>query len=471
MQRRVTHDLNSSLSGKTAFILDSVYKLSTENNGELMAVLIWFKGDLRLDDNPVLHEALGHKSCLPVYCLDPGQWVPGRHGMSACGARRAAYLLESLANLHASLQRLGSGLLVQLGCAEQILPQLCAQLGIDQVVSHDEHAPDEQALLRRVAAALPEGTRLTLRHSNALFALNDLPFALEKLPQVFTRFRHQVEKYPPAFKALGAPQRLPGWPESASCLSAGVPPLTDLGMSLAVHEPRSSLPYGGGETAAKVWLADYFWGTQAVRDYKATRNQLQGHYFSSKLSAALAHGCLSPRRVSAELHRHEQCFGANESTYWLWFELLWREFFRLNLRLHGKHFFLRGGLNAGDPPSSQDQRFIDWRNAETGQAFIDASISELNASGFLSNRARQIVASYLIHDLQQDWRLGAAWFQQQLVDYDVASNWGNWAYIAGVGHDPRGGRVFNLAKQIEQYDPDGRYVATWSGKPLAKNSR
>jgi len=162
-----------------------------------------------------------------------------------------------------------------------------------------------------------------------------------------------------------------------------------------------------------------------------------------------------------ELHRHEQSLGANESTYWLWFELLWREFFRLNLRLHGKHFFLRGGLNGGNPPAGHDQRFREWRNAETGQPFIDAGMNELNASGFLSNRARQIVASYLIHDLQQDWRLGAAWFQQQLVDYDVASNWGNWAYIAGVGHDPRGGRAFNVAKQTEQYDPNGRYISAW----------
>ncbi len=427
-----------------------------------MSVLVWFKNDLRLQDNPVLREALGSAACLPVYCLDPAEFVPNRHGMTSCGARRTNFLLESLVDLHASLQQLGSGLLVRVGSAERILPQLCAELGIDRVVSHDEHAPDEQALLDRVTAALPEGTRVVLCQSNALFALEDLPFTEEKLPQVFTRFRHQLEKYPPTIESLAAPEQLSGWPAGASDLVAGVPCITDLGFTPVAHERRSSLPYSGGETAAKAWLDDYLWHSKAIRQYKSTRNQLQGHYFSSKLSAALAHGCLSPRSIVLELRRHEERFGANESTYWLWFELLWREFFRLSLRLHGKRFFRRGGLHAGSPPTGHDQRFNEWRNAVTGQPFIDACMTELNASGFLSNRARQIVASYLVHDLQQDWRLGAAWFQQQLVDYDVASNWGNWAYIAGVGHDPRGGRVFNVAKQVEQYDPEGRYVAFWS---------
>lgn len=428
-----------------------------------MGVLVWFKHDLRLDDNPVLLEAMQSEACLPVYCLDPAQFIPDKRGMRPCGARRAAYLLESLADLNASLQQLGSGLVVRIGAADQILPTLCAQLGVKRVVTHAEHAPHELALASRVAAALPAASTLETVHSNGLFSPHDLPFSEDNLPQVFTRFRHQVEKYPPAMEALAAPSRLPGWPAGAGELCAGIPSLADLGLPAVHPEPRSSLPYIGGESAALAWLDDYIWRSQAVRHYKSTRNQLQGRYFSSKLSAALTHGCLSPRRVVVELRRHEERFGANESTYWLWFELLWREFFRLNLRLHGKRFFLRGGLHNGSPPTAHDQRFVAWCNARTGQSFIDASISELNASGFLSNRARQIVASYLVHDLEQDWRLGAAWFEQQLVDYDVASNWGNWAYIAGVGHDPRGGRQFNVSKQVTQYDPDGKYVSCWLG--------
>lgn len=426
-----------------------------------MVTLVWFKNDLRLDDNPVLLAALQSQACLPVYCLDPAQFRQDENGIRACGERRAAYLLQSLEDLHAALQQLGSGLLVQVGAADLVLPQLCERLAVTRILCHAEHAPDELAVIGRLEAALSERTTLSLWPSNSLFAPQDLPFDAEKMPQVFTRFRHQIEKYPPGIEALAAPTWLPAWPADAIGLSAGVPSLADLGLTAAPDEPRSSLPYTGGAAAAQAWLDDYFWRSQAVRHYKTTRNELQGYYFSSKLSAALAHGCLSPRRIVVELRRHEQTFGANESTYWLWFELLWREFFRLNLGLHGKQVFHRGGLAGGLAPAGHDHRFDQWRAARTGQAFIDASMTELNASGFLSNRARQIVASYLIHDLRQDWRLGAAWFEQQLVDYDVASNWGNWAYIAGVGHDPRGGRQFNVARQVAQYDPDQRYVKRW----------
>ena len=268
-----------------------------------MIALVWFRSDLRLDDNPVLLETLHSDACLPVYCLDPAQFIPGKQGLRGCGVHRATYLLDSLAALHSSLQKRGSGLLVRLGAADQLLPTLCAEFGVNRILTHAEHAPDELALLGRVAAALPERTLMQQRESNALFAVDDLPFTLNGLPQVFTRFRHQIEKQPPPMQARPAP-----------------------------------------EAAAQVWLQDYLWQTQAVRHYKTTRNQLHGHYFSSKLSAALTHGCLSPRRIMVELQRHEQQMGANESTYWLWFELLWREFFRLNLVLHGKQFFLRGGL-------------------------------------------------------------------------------------------------------------------------------
>lgn len=427
-----------------------------------MITLVWFRSDLRLDDNPVLLETLHSDACLPVYCLDPAQFIPGKQGLRGCGVHRATYLLDSLAALHSSLQKRGSGLLVRLGAADQLLPTLCAEFGVNRILTHAEHAPDELALLGRVVAALPEGTLMQQRESNALFAVDDLPFTLNGLPQVFTRFRHQIEKQPPPMQARPAPEYVPPLPSGVDQRLGVDLCLADLGLEPLPLEPRTSIPYQGGEAAAQVWLQDYLWQTQAVRHYKTTRNQLHGHYFSSKLSAALTHGCLSPRRIMVELQRHEQQMGANESTYWLWFELLWREFFRLNLALHGKQFFLRGGLRGDHSRGTHDQRFDDWRSGRTGQPFIDACLRELNATGFLSNRARQIVASYLVYELQQDWRLGAAWFEQQLVDYDVASNWGNWAYIAGVGQDPRGGRHFNIARQVQEHDPGGDYVAMWS---------
>lgn len=426
-----------------------------------MISLVWFKQDLRTDDNPVLNAAMQHTECLPVYCLDPRWFVPDARGLSRCGPGRAQFILDSLTDLQRTLQLNGSDLLVLHGAPEQVLPALCDELGVDILYTHDEHAPDEKALLAGVEQSLPEYVELRLIGSNALFDPAQLPFALERLPAVFTRFRNQIEKRPPEHLPVAMPSVLAPLPHGARRYARSMPSVAELGLQAMSPEPRSALPAGGGETSGRAWLDDYLWGSQAVRHYKETRNELLGRHFSSKLSAWMTHGCLSPRRIMYELRSHESVHGANDSTYWVWFELLWREFFRLSLRLHGAAFFRFGGLAGGNPPRGNDQRWIDWREANTGQPFVDACLVELNCSGFLSNRGRQIAASYLVHDLQQDWRLGASWFEQQLIDYDVASNWGNWAYIAGVGHDPRGGRVFNVQLQAQRYDPEGAYVATW----------
>ncbi|WP_371924928.1 FAD-binding domain-containing protein [Endozoicomonas sp. SCSIO W0465] len=109
------------------------------------------------------------------------------------------------------------------------------------------------------------------------------------------------------------------------------------------------------------------------------------------------------------------------------------------------------------------ERFQKWCAGNTPWPIVNACMKDLQATGYLSNRGRQLVASCFIHELGMDWRYGAAWFEQQLVDYDVGSNWGNWQYLAGVGADPRGCRHFDLDKQARQYDPDGSYVKRWEG--------
>jgi deoxyribodipyrimidine photo-lyase len=114
------------------------------------------------------------------------------------------------------------------------------------------------------------------------------------------------------------------------------------------------------------------------------------------------------------------------------------------------------------PSKHQAKRFDRWRQAQTGHAFIDAGMRELNATGYSSNRLRQNLASYLIHDLACDWRAGAAWFEAQLIDFDVYNNQGNWLYLSGRGTDPRGSRRFNPDKQAHDYDADGRFRAMWA---------
>ena len=187
-------------------------------------------------------------------------------------------------------------------------------------------------------------------------------------------------------------------------------------------------------------------------------------HFSTKFSPWLACGAISAAMIYAGLKRFEVERGANDSTYWIWFELLWRDYFRFLHLQHGKKLHRKqglGGFELANVPSNK-QGFTRWCEGRTGEPLVDAGMHELAATGWLSNRMRQIVASYLIHDLGADWRAGAAWFESQLIDYDVYSNQGNWLYIAGRGTDPRGGRRFNPQMQAQQHDRDGAYRRFWN---------
>ena len=180
------------------------------------------------------------------------------------------------------------------------------------------------------------------------------------------------------------------------------------------------------------------------------------------MSPWLAVGALSPREVVRQVTLFEEQVEKNESTYWIYFELLWREFFHWLQAKYGEKWFKFGGIQQKVPDTKHNPKvFVDWCNGNTGYPIIDACMKQLKATGYMSNRGRQLVASCFVHELQQDWRYGAAWFENQLLDFDVGSNWGNWLYLAGVGSDPRGHRQFNLDKQTTTYDRDGAFRNKW----------
>ncbi|MCB0663149.1 MAG: DASH family cryptochrome, partial [Saprospiraceae bacterium] len=242
-----------------------------------------------------------------------------------------------------------------------------------------------------------------------------------------------------------------------------VPTLADLGKKEFQQDARTAFPFKGGETAALEHLQAYFWEKDLAKTYKKTRNELLGSDFSTKFSPWLANGCISPKKIYAELKNYEKRVKKNESTYWIYFELLWRDFFRLMGKKHGDSIFLLGGPK-GKAKSSwkiDKELFTQWAKGETGIPFIDANMKEINATGFMSNRGRQNVASFLVHDLSLNWKLGAEFFESLLLDYDPCSNYCNWNYIAGVGSDPRENRVFNIVGQAQRYDHDGVFVKTW----------
>jgi len=239
------------------------------------------------------------------------------------------------------------------------------------------------------------------------------------------------------------------------------PDLIEARAAIATLDPRASFAVHGGRSHGLARMQRWFWETDCIARYKETRDGLVGADFASRLSPWLAIGALSPREVAAEIRRYETERVANDSTYWMFFELLWRDYFHFWVRRWQGRAFKASGVLGRTPCGAQDREaFLRWCQGSTGEPFIDASMRELSATGQLSNRARQNVASWLARSEGIDWRWGAAWFESQLIDFDVGPNWGNWQYVAGVGNDPRN-RVFDVRTQASRYDEDGAYRACW----------
>ncbi len=393
----------------------------------------------------------------------------------------ALFLLESLADLQSSLRAKGSDLLVLRAKPEQALPSLLARgdSAHTLVLTQTEPATEEAAVEAAVARALGSAGTLRRVWGSTLLHIDDLPFDVRSkaMPSVFTPFRTAVEgkaqprtpllteKLPAGALPLPAESSLPA--DVSAALRAPLPDLASLGFSTAeltaatAPDARGVMRFKGGETAALARLKHYLWDTDALATYFDTRNGMLGADYSTKFSPWLAHGCLSPRTVAAECARYEKERMKNKSTYWVVFELLWRDFFHFLFVRHGGRMFHAAGFRGGAAWawSPANAAFAAWKAGRTGLPLVDANMRELAATGFQSNRGRQNVASYLTQNLGVDWRLGAEHFEALLNDYDVYSNWGNWLFAAGI----TGGRVnvFNILKQSKDYDADGSYVRHW----------
>ena len=418
--------------------------------------IVWFRNDLRLADNTALTAALaGHDEVLPVFILDPAQHGPSPFGFERSGSFRRRFIHEGIVNLASALRSKGSALSVRVGDPASALLQVATLWKADVVHAQRLYGWEEQQHERAVAAELD----LRLHAPNTLLLPGDLPFTLDKLPHVFTAFRTKVERSSPVRDVLPEPEQVP----SPAYWGERLLDREELPFVPVPNDPRGVMQFKGGRHAGTERLKHYLWATRAISTYKETRNELLGADNSSKFSPWLASGALSAREIYHEVKRFEAEHGANESTYWLFFELLWRDFFQFTAAKHGPDLFRRAGIARKHYQGNHDARqFLAWCKGLTGQPFIDANMHELAATGWMSNRGRQNVASFLVHDLGLDWRLGAAWFEHLLVDYDPCSNWGNWQYLAGVGNDPREERRFNTEMQADRYDPRGSYVLHWS---------
>jgi deoxyribodipyrimidine photo-lyase len=349
---------------------------------------------------------------------------------------------------------------VKFGNPLEIISELVDEYKVACVNAVEPPAFEERQLQNEVEKVLwKKSCVLNVYDANTLFEIKELPFPLKQLPDVFTKFRTIIEKECSVNEPLFFSEKIisPKFPEFEIPTE-----IENLIKDVKVDE-RSAFPFNGGLKNAQSYLNSYIFEKQLIATYKETRNQMVGADYSTKFSPWLALGCISPREIMFTVSKFEKDINKNESTYWVYFELLWREYFHWVMRKYDKLFFLKNGIKKSAPivRSFDEKRFLDWKNGETGEDFIDANMKELNLTGFMSNRGRQNVASYLCNDLQMDWRYGAAYFEEQLIDYDVCSNWGNWAYIAGVGNDPRGHRVFNIQKQANDYDKDFTFRKVW----------
>jgi deoxyribodipyrimidine photo-lyase len=335
--------------------------------------------------------------------------------------------------LRKQLQNIGSGLSIHCETTpdqafDKVLQQLSAAsdsstgLGVCTIVCQKEVLKEEKAAVKAVRSVLKKHSQkgqVQEIWGSTMYELNELPFDVEDIPDGFTPFRNKVEKNCKIEPPLATPKKL-SLPAAnsaehkiiATSLSF-MPTLKDLGYteeqiaSAEKLDPRSVMEFRGGETAGLARVKDYIWTKDLLRVYFDTRNGMIGGDYSSKFSPWLAHGCISPRHVASECRRYEQQVVTNKSTYWLVFEMLWRDFCKFFCLKHGDAVFKIGGTIGDDKKWSNFEKNLDaWKQGRTGYPLVDANMREMAATGFMSNRGRQNVCSFLAIDLNHDWRLG-----------------------------------------------------------------
>lgn len=407
-----------------------------------MTGIVWFRRDLRIRDHPALRTALEHHPrVVPVFCLDDGL-LYGRHASGP----RTQFLLECLVDLDRELRARGSALVIRRGRPEDALVEMAGDVAAAAVYLTDDVGPYARRRDARVRQALARAG-VGLRAQPGLCAVDDVGELKTKAGtpfSVFSPFHRswlEAERRP----VLGAPRELPRLP--AGLRRGRIPSLSALGL-----EQEASDPAPGGESAARRALGRFLRGP--IRDYADNHDALASDK-TSRLSPYLHFGCVSPRQVEERLPRGKGAEAFHR-------QLCWREFhhhvlvhFPRNARseFQGRY---RGRIRW----SRARRPFDAWRAGRTGYPLVDAGMRQLRREGWMHNRARLVVGSFLTKDLGIDWRWGERHFMRLLIDGDEANNNGNWQWIASVGTDPQPvfRRILSPARQQERHDPGHAYV-------------
>jgi len=416
--------------------------------------IVWFNHDQRvLDHEGILSAQSLTLPVIGIYILDP-TWLHDKpFGIPKMSGHRRQFLTDSLTDLKRNLSQFNIPLYVFIDDVENVFTRLKQSFSIDLVYTMHEVGQEKLDRVHQINAAHAD-IPIQFYEGKTMIHPRDLPMDLTQLPDVFTVFRKAIEQ------AKVKPRLVLGSPKVQTVEFVDFKDDFHRLMESFEYNPQTLLK--GGETEGLARLEHYFFETKKLQFYKLTRNQMYRLDDSSKLSPYLALGNLSPRYVYAQIKQFEVMISDNISTYWLYFELLWRDYFQFSHMKYGNRLFHSGGLFKKPIYTVVNHTWIEqWKNGETGYPLVDANMIELKTTGWMSNRGRQNVASFFTKYIQQDWRIGAMWFESLLIDYDPASNYGNWLYQAGLGVDPRSNRVFDVIWQGEKYDPTTIYLRKW----------
>tara|TARA_B100001057_G_scaffold191551_1_gene192496 strand:+ start:875 stop:2122 length:1248 start_codon:yes stop_codon:yes gene_type:complete len=412
---------------------------------------------LRIEDNISLSKAINNSDNIFGFInIDPKNFLLTKYGFKKTEKYRAKFLLETISDLKSQLDTLNISLIITHKDFDKSIKEIINNYEITNIYTQTEWTRDEL----KEESFIPDEINLIKDFDQFLFSPNDVKGLYDNIPRGFSNFRKKCEKYLSVNDILSIPNSLN--PDNKILFDYSIPTLSDLGFKdFDVHKD-SVFRFKGGETNAKDRIKNYFFDTRNVSRYKLTRNGLIGEDYSSKFSPWLANGSVSVKYIFKLLKEYETKVEKNDSTYWLYFELIWRDFFKYVSMQHKDKFFNKDGIYGEDKEWSDDKDvLLKWINGKTDELFINANMIELSNTGFMSNRGRQNVANYLTKELKIDWRIGAEYFESMLIDYDVHSNYGNWLYNAGIGNDSMPFRKFNPKLQSERYDPDKSYEKTW----------
>ena len=410
--------------------------------------IAWFRRDLRLHDHPALTRAMAAgDDVVPLFVFDEGL-LAGRWR----SANRTWFLLGSVRELAHDLADRGAPLIVRVGDPRRIVPELAAAVGAGSVEVSRDLGPYGRARDRAVAAALDERGIAFHAHRGAVVHEPEQvrtgtggPFS------IYSPYRRAWDRLP-LRAVLPAPEALAGRTD----LDPGrLPDLADLGFAGPTADP-AHLPMPG-ETAARARLERWLETGPDRLDGYAARRDLLGVEGTSRLSADLRFGLLSPLEVAARAIR------PGEGARTFLGELAWRDFYAA--LLFERPDLIRSSFRREFEAMAwrhDPDGVAAWQAGRTGYPVVDAAMRQLEATGFMPNRARMVVASFLTKDLLVDYRVGEAWFMSHLVDGDPASNGGGWQWSASTGADAQPFfRVFEPTLQGERFDADGSYVRRW----------